>query len=371
MSTFIDLHIVQNVAPSCLNRDDTGAPKDAMFGGYRRARVSSQCLKRAARLHFASSGLLSPDELAIRTRNIVTLISDRLAQLGHDDTTTAITAVLDAADLGVKARKAKGDEPAPAPQTEYLLFLANAVVDQLIQLIADNIDELSKGKATAALKKEIIGLMSSANAVDVAMFGRMVADKKDLGVDAAAQVAHAISANKIDRESDFFTAVDDWTAADEADAGMLGSVEFNSSCLYRFATINLDLLIKNLGGDRDLALKGLAAFLRSSVLAIPSGKQNTFAAHNLPAAVAIGVHNSQPISLANAIEKPVWHGEHANGLAAATVARLQQHATTLSNAYGLELGLQVMDTTGAWDGDTIAALDDLITTTIAAVQEGN
>lgn len=363
MSTFIDLHVIQNVAPSCLNRDDTGAPKDCMFGGHRRARVSSQCLKRAARLHFASSGLLTTDELALRTRNIVALISERLAAKGHDDTTTAISNALGAVELAVKARAEH------APQTEYLLFLANSVIDQLTELIASNFSELSGGKPSAALKKEIAKLMSSANAVDVALFGRMVADKKDLSVDAAAQVAHAISTNRIDRESDFFTAVDDWTRADEADAGMLGSVEFNSSCLYRFATVNLDLLTANLNGDRELALKGLAAFLRSSVLAIPTGKQNTFAAHNLPSAVAIGVHNSQPISLANAVEKPVWHGEHANGLAAASVARLQQHAELLSRTYGLDLGLRVMDTTGAWEGDTIATLDDLISTTITTAVE--
>jgi CRISPR system Cascade subunit CasC len=362
MSTFIDLHVIQNVAPSCLNRDDTGAPKDCIFGGHRRSRISSQCLKRAARLRFASSGLLTPDQLAIRTRNIVALISERLAEKGHDDSATAIANALAAVELGVKARAEH------APQTEYLLFLSNTVVDQLTDLIADNLADLKSNKVSAALKKEIVALMSSANAVDVALFGRMVADKKDLSVDAAAQVAHAISANRVDRESDFFTAVDDWTRADEADAGMLGSVEFNSSCLYRFATVNLDLLVSNLGGDRDLALKGLVAFLRASILAIPTGKQNTFAAHNLPSAVAIGVHNSQPISLANAIEKPVWHGEHPNGLAAASVVRLQKHVAVLTSAYGLDLGLQVMDTTGAWDGDTIATLDELINATITAVE---
>lgn len=365
MSTFIDLHVIQNVAPSCLNRDDTGAPKDCMFGGHRRARVSSQCLKRAARLHFASSGLLNPDELAIRTRNIVALISKRLAAKGHLDSATAIENALSAVELGVKARAEH------APQTEYLLFLANTVVDRLTDLIEASFSELSGGRVSTALRKEIVALMSSASAVDVALFGRMVADKKDLSVDAAAQVAHAISTNRVDRESDFFTAVDDWTRADEADAGMLGSVEFNSSCLYRFATINLDLLVANLNGDQDLALKGLAAFLRASVLAIPTGKQNTFAAHNLPSAVAIGVHNSQPVSLANAIEKPVWQGEHPNGLAASSVARLQQHVGVLSSTYGLDLGIQVMDTTGAWEGDTIATLDDLISVTLAAVQEAS
>ncbi len=46
---FIELHIIQNFPPSNLNRDDLGQPKDAEFGGYHRARISSQCLKRVIR----------------------------------------------------------------------------------------------------------------------------------------------------------------------------------------------------------------------------------------------------------------------------------------------------------------------------------
>jgi len=361
MSTFIEFHAIQNVAPSCLNRDDTGAPKDAMFGGVRRARVSSQCLKRAARLAFTSQGLLDQDELGIRTRNLVGLISEQLTQRGHIEAQSLVEAALAAVELAVKARKDQ------TPQTEYLLFLGNAGVQQLINVIDANPDELTGGKIGKELKQQISDCISSNAAVDVALFGRMLADRKDLSVDAASQVAHAISTHRVDRESDFFTAVDDWTRNDEADAGMLGNVEFNSSCLYRYAAVNFNQLVTNLGGDQQLAQRGLAAFLRASALAIPSGKQNTFAAHNLPATILIGVHNSQPISLANAVEKPVWVGEHPNGLSAASVIRLQQHATTLTKAYGLDLGLRVMDTTGAWDGPTVASLDELISQSIAAV----
>ena len=361
MSTFIEFHAIQNVAPSCLNRDDTGAPKDAMFGGVRRARVSSQCLKRAARLAFTSQGLLDQGELGIRTRNLVGLISEQLTQRGHIEPQALVEAALAAVELAVKARKDQ------TPQTEYLLFLGNAGVQQLINVIDANPDELTGGKISKELKQQISDCISSNAAVDVALFGRMLADRKDLSVDAASQVAHAISTHRVDRESDFFTAVDDWTRNDEADAGMLGNVEFNSSCLYRYAAVNFNQLVTNLGGDQQLAQRGLAAFLRASALAIPSGKQNTFAAHNLPATILIGVHNSQPISLANAVEKPVWVGEHPNGLSAASVIRLQQHATTLTKAYGLDLGLRVMDTTGAWDGPTVASLDDLISQSIAAV----
>ncbi|WP_236619730.1 type I-E CRISPR-associated protein Cas7/Cse4/CasC, partial [Candidatus Synechococcus spongiarum] len=236
MSLFIEFHAIQNVPPSCLNRDDTGAPKDAMFGGTRRARVSSQCLKRAARKMFANSQLLSEDELGIRTRNIVKLISEKLSEQGETDSISAIETALKAVDLSVKSREDA------TPQTEYLLFLSQTGITQLADVIKANMAELTNEKLKkdpkknlkGELKKKIGECISTSRAVDIALFGRMLADRKDFNVDAAAQVAHAISTNSITRESDFFTAVDDFTQVQEADAGMLGTVEFNSSCLYRY-----------------------------------------------------------------------------------------------------------------------------------------
>lgn len=373
MSIFIEFHAIQNMAPSCLNRDDTGAPKDAMFGGTRRARVSSQCLKRAARQMFANSQLLTNEELGIRTRNIVALISEKLAEQGNSDSISAIETALKAVDLSVKSRENA------TPQTEYLLFLSQTGISQLIDVIKANMNELANEKfkkdpkrhLKGDLKKQIAECISTSRAVDIALFGRMLADRKDFNVDAAAQVAHAISTNSITRESDFFTAVDDFTQADEADAGMLGTVEFNSSCLYRYAAVNLDQLVKNLGGDRELACKSVAAFLRASAMAIPSGKQNTFAAHTLPEFIGVAVHNTQPISLANAFQKPVWHRDHEKGLAAASVEKLQNHLNKLTEAYNLNLGLMAMDLTDAWEGSTIASLDQLIEQSLAAIQEKN
>ncbi|MCY4331325.1 MAG: type I-E CRISPR-associated protein Cas7/Cse4/CasC [Cyanobacteria bacterium MAG CAR1_bin_15] len=373
MSTFVEFHAIQNVPPSCLNRDDTGAPKDAMFGGWRRSRVSSQCLKRAARKMFANSQLLNEDELGIRTRNIVQLISKKLAGQGESDAVSAIETALKAVDLSVKSREDA------TPQTEYLLFLSQTGVSQLTDVIKSNLAELSNEKfqkdpkkhLKGDLKKKIAECISTSRAVDIALFGRMLADRKDFNVDAAAQVAHAISTNSITRESDFFTAVDDFTQAQEADAGMLGTVEFNSSCLYRYAAVNLDQLIKNLGHDQALAYKGVEAFLRAAAMAIPTGKQNTFAAHTLPEFVGIAVHNTQPISLANAFQKPVWHRGHENGLAAASVVRLQEEVNKLTEAYSLNLGLRVMDLTKVWEGNTVASLDELIGQSLSAAREKN
>ncbi len=366
MSTFIDVHIIQNVAPNCLNRDDTGAPKDAIFGGHRRARISSQCLKRAARLHFSSAALIDQDELATRTRNIVRLIIERLDG-DRDEATNATVNALKTLGMKIEVKMPKDGEPAVDPTAPYLLFLSNRSIDQLVGLIQENIDELAGEKISNDLKKAIKSAIRDNTSPDVALFGRMLADATNLNVDAAAQVAHALSTNRIERESDFFTAVDDFVAEDQADAGHLGSKEYNSSCLYRFSTINLDLLANNLNGDHDLAKKTVASYIRSAVLAIPSGSQNSFAAHNLPNAVAIGVHTSQPISLAGAFENPVWHGDHQGGLSAASVTRLQKEASKLTKAYGLELGMVVMDTTGGWEGTTIDSLDQLVEVTIAAL----
>ena len=364
MTQFIELHLIQNFAPSCLNRDDTGAPKDAVFGGVRRSRISSQCLKRSTRQVFSSAGLLNQEELGIRTRNIIAILTDTLTDKGFQEPKAAIEHALATVELKVKAREEN------TGQTEYLLFLSNNGVIKLADVIANNFDVLRAGKGDREIKKAIDDCINSTTAVDVALFGRMLADRKELNVDAAAQVAHAISTHRVDRESDFFTAVDDWTQDDEADAGMLGTVEFNSSCQYRYAVVNLDQLTHNLAGDQVLAKRGLLAFLRASVLAIPTGRQNTFAAHNLPSFVGIAVHNSQPISLANAFEKPVWTGESKGGLTAASVARLQTQAGELSKAFGLELGLRVLDLTDTWKGDTASSLDDLLQQ-VAGVLEAN
>lgn len=367
MTQFVELHIIQNFAPSCLNRDDTGAPKDAMFGGYRRSRISSQCLKRASRLAFSSLGLLNKDELGIRTRNIVTLLVEKLKHKGIDAPQKAIEQALAMAELKVKSKQEKGSpvndndtsKKEAILKTEYLLFLSNNCIGELADVIQNHYELLESGKSSREVKKAIDDCIGSASAVDVALFGRMLADRKELNVDAAAQVAHAISTHRVDRESDFFTAVDDWTEDDEADAGMLGTVEFNSSCQYRYAVVNQDQLARNLGGDALLARKGLLAFLRAAIMAIPSGRQNTFAAHNLPAFIGVAIHNSQPISLANAFEQPV-RADNKQSLTAASVARLETHASQLSQAFGLDLGLKVLDLTGAWNGDGLTSMEALL-----------
>ncbi|KGQ22205.1 type I-E CRISPR-associated protein Cas7/Cse4/CasC [Thermus filiformis] len=324
----LEIHVIQTVAPSNLNRDDTGSPKDALFGGYRRARISSQAQKRAVRLAFRDWPLLSQEELAVRTKRLLEALGDRLQDL-PDGGGRAVENALNALGLGVKEGK-----------TEYLLFLGHRELDRLAGIIRENLEALSgevKGKKEAKVpeevKKALERVLDGGKAVDLALFGRMLADRPELGVDAAAQVAHALSTHKVDREFDFYTAVDDLNPKEDTGAGMMGDVEFYSATLYRYAVVNLDLLKGNLQGDKDLALRGALAFLEAFPLTLPSGKQNSFAAHNPPLFVAFRAGEGMPRNLATAFEDPVYPKD-GKPLSALSVERLVAEWKKFDEAYG-------------------------------------
>lgn len=172
-------------------------------------------------------------------------------------------------------------------------------------------------------------------------------------------MAHAISTHRIEREFDYFTAVDDMGDADETGAGMIGQVEFNSATFYRFAALDVRKLLSNLGGDRELALAAVEAFSRAMVLAIPTGKQNTFAAHNLPSFVGVCARSTGPMNLANAFERPVMTRQDRS-LTAQSVDALAAHDARLSGLYsgGTDVWGYV-DITDAWPGNKGTRLDTL------------
>ena len=442
----IEIHVLQNFAPSNLNRDDTGSPKDAEFGGYRRARISSQCIKRAVRWHkvlrqdinaiFAhrstrhaiavaeglqrdhnknniesynvarymfqkigfkedKSGrltvmqflgddeiktiadaaakhweILAPlanaqllwDQLAERLAGFLAdrgdnalmlgrLIADNKAGKANAATLqlwrdlpqetwepllvavrnmphSVLTELVKLNEPSEDATEADGEEDEPnVPKKAAALFKnkeKNKTVAEALAKIekptAKSIKNLDDGIDNKAAVKAIKGIFDplqklTTKAVDIALFGRMVAEIKDekMKVDAACQVAHAISTNRLaSMESDYFTAVDDLKKLAEtqglpqdAGAGMIGTVEFNSACFYRYANLDIGQLTTNLPSDEVLVRKTAEAFLKAFVNAIPTGKQNTFAAHNPPSLVFVTVRTGGPVSLANAFVKPV------------------------------------------------------------------
>lgn len=371
MSQIVEIHLLQNFAPGNLNRDDTGAPKDAVFGGVRRARISSQCVKRAVRQHFRAGKLLDDAALAARTKRIPAEIERRLRDVhGRTDDSAKIMKAIESAleQLDLKVTKRSKDSPDEAGQTQYLLFLGEGEIAQLAKAIHDTFDELAGGKPKKSTKDQIEACIGHARAVDVALFGRMLADRKDFNVNAAAQVAHAISTHRVDREVDFFTAIDDFAPADAAASGMLGTVEFNSSCYYRYAVVNLDLLRRNLGTDAVLAADAIKAFLRGMIEAVPTGKQNSFAAHNPCTFAAVAVRAGAPMNLANAFEKPVHHSESTDGLTAASVKRLRETWSRYAPAFGVDpASLKAFDLTGAWPDAAAPTVDALIGEALKAI----
>jgi CRISPR system Cascade subunit CasC len=344
MANILELHVLQNYAPSNLNRDDTGAPKDAMFGGARRARISSQCQKRAVRNYFGTERLLPDDRLSLRTRNIVSEIVEKLKAVGIETVKAEKIAEegLKVIKLAVKKKK---DEV--APQTEYLLFLGKGEIEKFAKVLIEFSDSLSSGNPTAEAKSAIKDAIGSVRAADIALFGRMVADAKNFNVDAACQVAHAISTHRVDREFDFFTAVDDRVGADEAVSGMLGTVEFNSACYYRYAVIHLDKLAANLDGDKELSAGAVAAFTKAFIEANPSGKQNSFAALNPPDFIAVRLRDGMAINLSNAFERPVYSNS-TTSLTSESVSRLKERWDVYADAFGGESRDLVLDLTGTW-----------------------
>lgn len=352
MAKIVEFHVLQQFAPGNLNRDDTGAPKDAYFGGVRRARISSQSFKRAVRRYFAAAHLLSAEELADRTKRIVATLCEKLKGRVPDPEKSA-TEVIELANLGLKKVK-------DALHTEYLLFIGHADIDRLADIAVDH----AASPTSAEAKRAVSDVLRSNRAVDVALFGRMMADNKDFNVDAAAQVAHALSTHRVEREFDFFTAVDDLAASEEAVSGMLGTVDFNSACYYRYAVVNLDLLTSNLGGDGPMAERALGAFLTAFVRAVPSGKQNTFAAHNPPEFVAVRLRTETPMNLAGAFERPVGFKD---GYLRASVTALQEQWARMDGAYGANGKSWVMDLSGSWSGPTVSSLEQLRNDLVSSV----
>ncbi|WP_431901602.1 type I-E CRISPR-associated protein Cas7/Cse4/CasC [Nonomuraea sp. bgisy101] len=347
--TILELHALQTVPPSCLNRDDTGTPKTAMYGGVLRARVSSQAWKRATRRAFHD--LLDPTELGVRTRKVAELLADRIRRL--DDTIEQTEAwslaaetvqVATGSKIDTPKRNAGKEGPEPAPESKYLLFLSAHQLDGLAELAVKGRDDIKAFFKDKAAKDQAKQIANTRHSVDIALFGRMVADGAEINVDAAAQVAHAISVHRVENESDYYTAVDDYKTreTDDLGAGMIGTVEFNSATLYRYAAVDVDLLRRNLGAglreDQPITepvRRAVEAFLRGFITSLPTGKINTFGNHTLPDAVLVKLRTSRPINFVATFEEPCRAEPETGGHLRQACERLASYIPELEGAYGL------------------------------------
>jgi CRISPR system Cascade subunit CasC len=374
MKTIIEIHALQNFAPSNLNRDDTGAPKDALFGGTRRARVSSQCSKRAVREYFKEQ---NKDWVADRTKRIVDALKKRIQPKIQDQKGFTEENLVKAIEVAVSSlgsnKKVKVDKE---KKTDVLLFLSPREVDALEKVITESYTDLLKAKLSDEVVQSVNDALDGENksrlSLDVALFGRMLAVMPEKNQNAACQVAHSISTHAVEREFDFYTAVDDLKPEDTTGADMMGTVEFNSACFYRYAAVDWGKLVANLNGNVEFATKGLRAFLEGFIVAEPTGKQNTFAAHNPPEFVAVSIRrNTAPRNFANAFETAI-RVKKDESLTRRSAEELAKKAKVLQSAFGGEGKTWVLNLTDAkldGFGNSAASLQELLDGVLATIQE--
>ncbi|CAM4212826.1 type I-E CRISPR-associated protein Cas7/Cse4/CasC [Nocardiopsis rhodophaea] len=325
---YLDVSILQTVPPSNLNRDDAGTPKHAAFGGVRRARVSSQAWKRATRVHFAES--VPYADRATRTKKIIELLTGRLTErTGLDKEKSQRLAAALVEPLGIKKSQKNEDKSA------YLLFFGKAQLDGIVDLMdgrADELAELDDQALKEAVKEiNVEAVLTTGHPAEVALFGRMVADIPRLNVDAATQVAHALSTHPVETEFDYYTAVDDENPDEETGAGMIGTVEFNAATLYRYATVGIHQLRDNLSDDTETAHTA-KRFVESFALSMPTGHQNSFAHRTVPQLVLLCLRTDQPVNLASAFEKPVLS---RSGIAEQSMGKLAEEFRAVATTWGM------------------------------------
>jgi CRISPR system Cascade subunit CasC len=324
----IELHILQSFPVSCLNRDDLNSPKTAVFGGVQRARVSSQCWKRAVR------------EMAIeelpeffsgkRGRLFIEPMKAALVQEGFDDT----KALEVAKEFGEYLAKFDAD----AEQKQGILRVKTAYFTT-----PNEIKKLAKAyKEKKEIKRAIKELKPEdlKDAADISLFGRMVANDHTLTVEGAAMFSHALSTHKVENEIDYFSAMEDWPT-DDAGAAITSTLEFNSATYYRFAALNLDMLF-----DKDhlacLEIKErrevVKAFVKATLQAIPIARRNSMNG-NVPPSYVLCVlrEKGHPIQLVNAFEDPI---QSKGGIIKKSVEAIKKEYQALKTTWGLG-GLEV------------------------------
>lgn len=299
-NVYVDLNVLQTVPSSNINRDDTGAPKTALYGGVSRSRVSSQSWKHAIRSSFKDSGV----NTGTRTKDAAQMLADKLMALDASMDEKTAWAKVDAVFKAASIKLDKNNE------TGALLLVSPGQIEKLAQYVIDH-DELDK--------KEVKKVLKSDNSLDLALFGRMVADNPELNVEGSAQVAHVISTHEVVPEFDYYTALDDLQPDDATGAAMLGTVEFNSATLYRYANLNVNELVHNLGSQD--AVAGAADFIKAFILSMPTGKQNSFANKTLPSYVMVTIRTDTPVNLVSAFEDAV---NSTNGYVQASIEKLEE-----------------------------------------------
>lgn len=332
MTTFINIHTLISHPSSMMNRDDSGMQKTAVFGGATRSRISSQCLKRAMRMSDLYKETVA--EKSIRTNKFDELLEVCKQEMPDTDAKVIEDVLL---NLGSKVATDK--------KTKVRTF--DAVQPYSIGAIREAINMVESGTELKELKK-IVQIPTA----DVALSGRMDASCPDRNVEAAMSVAHSLTTHSADIEVDWFTACDDLA---EQGSGHIGTTEFSSGVFYRYGSINVDLLAKNIKADVSDVANIITTMIRCFAQVTPDAKQKVFAAHN-QADFVMAVKSNQPLSLANAFRKPIPNnGEVMEN----SIEKLLAHYDKLTAAYEMDNTAIALDLTDTASSDNLTLVNTI------------
>ena len=310
---FLDIHAIQSLPPSNINRDDTGSPKTAVYGGVRRARVSSQAWKKAMRDYFKDKA--DNEYLGVRSKRIVEYVAKKILEI---DETLSFE---EAEKKSLEAFTSAGFTVTEENKLPTLFFLGDRQASDFARAAVDNV------KDAAILHKIIKDNVS----IDIALFGRMIADKDlnrviskenkkskkiidngeneissiSLNEDASAQIAHAISTHGVQTEFDYFTALDDLSKDAKPGVAMIDTIEYNSSTLYRYGNVALHEFYHQMKENKEETKKAIILFVEAFLKSLPSGKINSFANQTIPSSVVVSLRKDRPVSLVSAFETPI------------------------------------------------------------------
>lgn len=327
--TTLRVSFIKTVAASNLNRDDTGAPKHQTFGGTERARLSSQCIKSATRKHMGEKVAKYP-LTGIRTLSAPELIVDRAIELDASADRSSVRELVKVA-LGVKEPKKSTD----GLKTAALFSITRPQITTAAKVVLDELSKSNDGKMSekdvkmvaGPLKKLVNQALNEERAADQGLFGRFYASDQALTIDAASQVAHALGTCPMPEGSDYFTGRDELGGINKRDytdesegtedagngAGHVGIKEFTSGPLYFYGTVDVESLRDVLDGDTDLTINAVVEFVDSFVRSLPTGSQNSYAAHPMPTTVLVEIaDNGGGVSLAAAFERPSHTADDAS-----------------------------------------------------------
>jgi len=337
MKNFLEIHVLQNFPASCLNRDQGNVQKKCFFGDSQRDRVSSQCWKNAMRGYWQEKNTFN-NGLGIRTKFLVDSLAKKVSGQVNEES-SVVSKVCDAiASCVFSSRK-----------DNTLVFYSVSEYNVLLKIIVDNFDNIKKELVDKSEKKnktddkvsevilDLVKDFKNAPTVDMSLFGRMVAGHNDQNIEAASQMSHIFSTNISNNESDFWTAVDalkeEFNPGDNGSAH-LGDQSFASPCFYRYINVSLQDLDTSLK-DRANLKEIIPGFIEAFINSLPTGKQNSFAAHTLPSYVRIINHNGSALNLCNAFIRPVRSNNGQFDIVNESIKSLEGHKAEIDIMYGL------------------------------------